>query len=246
MQTTVPFTIGSRQSGYFFNGTIDEVKIYNRSLTAGEVWQDYVNGAKRLGLATTGYRFEILLNNTKENLVNQSANASDLTSELVSFDYSDLGFSEVDVNSTVILDEDNNTVSYNINGDNITFVTSVNANQTKWFTVYFDIDSNFTSMSTSVSGSNNVTETLYPIEQVNILQYQSIMDLAAANYTIIKNTSDIENQFNITLDDTNGTNVLSFGNVTPSEGDIIALQRYVMYQNATGYPRQGKIIVRVW
>lgn len=38
----------SRGDGDFFNGTIDEVRIYNRSLSASEIYQHYIEGSNKL------------------------------------------------------------------------------------------------------------------------------------------------------------------------------------------------------
>ncbi len=53
----VPLLIGGGWSSYYFNGTIDEVRIYNRSLTADEVKSDYELGVKKL--SSTGRTDEI-------------------------------------------------------------------------------------------------------------------------------------------------------------------------------------------
>ena len=38
------FRIGLTYSGEYFNGTLDEVRIYNRALSADEIWNHYVHG----------------------------------------------------------------------------------------------------------------------------------------------------------------------------------------------------------
>jgi hypothetical protein len=40
-----------RSSGYYFNGLIDEARIYNRALTAAEIQQHYAGGLERRELA---------------------------------------------------------------------------------------------------------------------------------------------------------------------------------------------------
>ncbi len=47
--------VGSDQSSAFFNGSIDEVRIYNRALTANEISQLYQSGAAKLNVSPTKY-----------------------------------------------------------------------------------------------------------------------------------------------------------------------------------------------
>jgi hypothetical protein len=56
----------------------------------------------RIGLQSDAYRFFILVNNTQTNLINQSQAVADIVDELVSFNYTYLGFSGIDYNSTAI------------------------------------------------------------------------------------------------------------------------------------------------
>jgi len=52
--TTAPLTIGSIYNSYLFNGTIDEVRIYNRALSSEEINASYNNGLHRLYHNFTG------------------------------------------------------------------------------------------------------------------------------------------------------------------------------------------------
>ena len=191
----------------------------------------------RIGLATTVYRFFILANNT---------GGGALTDELVQFNYTEIGFEGIDYNSTIVYD-DNNTVSYNISRDMVTFKTDIEANEVKWFTVYFDDDSNFTDRSAVISGTDSLSEKIYPVEEISLLQYKKIQLLNASNYTKMKNSSDIENNFRIKIYDI-GLNqtFLDYGGDLPAKGDVIALQRYVLYQNKTADIRNGRLTIRVW
>lgn len=61
----VSFTIGSpTYTGTFFNGSIDEVRIWNRSLSADEIYQQYVSNLKKID------------NHSWEFYVNQSRNST--------------------------------------------------------------------------------------------------------------------------------------------------------------------------
>ena len=241
-------TIGTLDAGdgRFFNGTIDEVAIYNRTLSAAEIYEHYSSGLKRLGLSTKAYRFFIKVNNSLPFQINQSANMTNLTSELVTFNLTDMGFSP-DYNSFAIYNESNSTLPYMLNGSNVTFSTAININETKWFTVYFDDDSYFSNASAAITGVNNLTETVFPAASLQLLQYKKINELSNSNYTLIKNGTDIKNSFKITITDADtNASVLSYGPALPRIGNIIALQRYAVYQNSTAGIRNGKIIVNVW
>jgi hypothetical protein len=39
-----PLLIGKRDDGHYFDGVIDDVRIYNRALSADEIWQLYQSG----------------------------------------------------------------------------------------------------------------------------------------------------------------------------------------------------------
>lgn len=210
---------------------------------APENWTDYPD---RIGLATRAYKFTILVNNTKENLVNQNNNVSDLSNELISFNYSSLGFAGVDYNSTAIY-YNGNPVAYNISGDVVTFSTAIEANLTKEFIIYFDDDSAFNDSSTVVSGSNNLTETTYPVEEVTLLQYKKISKLNNSDYSNVKSSIGMKNDFRIKIYDIElNQTFLSYGGSLPRKGDIVSLQRYVLYQNSTGGIRKGRMTIQVW
>src|SRR3989344_3608959 len=110
---------------------------------------------RRIGFSTTAYSILVVVNNTQPFLRNQSASPTAAASELVTLNYSEIGFRGIDINSTVIYDENNNSIAYQINTTNITFAVPVNASQVRYLTVYFDDDSNFTSRSQAVSGDDN-------------------------------------------------------------------------------------------
>jgi hypothetical protein len=50
-----PLFIGKRSDGYFFNGSIDEVRIYNRSLSADEVYFNYVSNLRAVNYTSMEY-----------------------------------------------------------------------------------------------------------------------------------------------------------------------------------------------
>ena len=61
LSDTYPLDIGRRQWGGYTNGSVDEVRIYNRSLTPSEVWLQYQSEYKKY--SSTEYRFYVNLSN---------------------------------------------------------------------------------------------------------------------------------------------------------------------------------------
>lgn len=201
-----------------------------------------------IGLHTDAYRVLILVNNTQTYLINQSQSAVDQANEPVSFNLSTMGFPGINYNSTVIYDASNNSlVSYQRNSDNITFSTNINANQHKFFLVYFDDDSNFTGTSSAITGTNTLREKIYPAEKISLIQWKKINILQSLNYGTVKNSTGSEYDFNILIKDV-GTDstVMEFGDAVPSRGTVISVQRFIIYQNSTAAIRDGKIVVRVF
>lgn len=253
LNTTQPVRIGRRDAesqGLFMNGTIDEVAILNRSLAATEIRELYQQSLIRIGLRTDAFRFIVIVNNTKPNLVNTSENATALTlvNELVRFNLSTFGFSGIDYNSVVIYNETNYQVPFQINGSNITFSVNVTVNASRQFTVYFDDDSLFGEKSQNVvTEVDNLTETSLPVERISILQYEKMLQLNQSNYTNVRNTGDVESNFRIKLIDydTNAT-FIDYGGTTPRKGNIIALQRYAVFQNSTAGIRNGRLTIQTW
>lgn len=201
---------------------------------------------ERLGLSTRTYRFYVLVNNSKERLYNQSQNVTDIASELVSFDYVNFGFGDVDINSTTIYDSSENLVPYSIQNTRITFSTPVLTNETKYFLVYFDDDSNFTNRSAVVSGSDLINESFQAVYALKAVQYRKLQALGGSNYTLVSNSTGT-GDFRIAISDlATGTEIFSYGGEVPRRGNVVALQRYVVYQNSTAGVRTGKLIAQTW
>ncbi|MBI4896395.1 MAG: hypothetical protein HY832_02505 [Candidatus Aenigmarchaeota archaeon] len=199
----------------------------------------------RIGLRTDAYRFSVLVNNTASFV--RSGPVLNLSSELVSINLSAFGFSSADINSTVIYNETNSTVPYQIIATNITFATAITAQQVQWFTIYFDDDSNFTSRSVAVSGVDNLTETLFPIHRISVMQYKKMNDLNATSYTGLRDHIGIGSDFRIRIRDlATNASALTIGNVAPRRTSVTALQRPVLYQNETAGVHGGQLIVEVW
>ncbi|MBI2173511.1 MAG: hypothetical protein HYT73_04900 [Candidatus Aenigmarchaeota archaeon] len=201
---------------------------------------------RRIGFSTTAYSMLVVVNNTQPFLRNQSASPSAMTSELVTLNYSETGFRGIDINSTVVYDENNNSIAYQINGTNITFAIPVNASQVRYLTIYFDDDSNFTSRSQAVSGNDNLTERVFFPESLELMQFRQLQKLMNANYSQVRNSTMTSKDFTIKLLDIDtSVNFLSFGPDLPRKGNIVALQRYGLYQNSSGFVRKGRLTVQV-
>ncbi|MBI4019087.1 MAG: hypothetical protein HY364_02440 [Candidatus Aenigmarchaeota archaeon] len=204
-------------------------------------------GPDILGIGGKAYRLTVLLNNTASNYFNPGVSAAQLDAELVSIDYASLGMSGIDVNSTAIYNESGGPVSYSIAGTNITFSTPASANEARWFTIYFDDNSNFSNRSSAVSGNNNVSERIYYAEEINLLEYQQIQRLQNSQYSDVRNSTGSKSDYMIEIVNaqTNST-YISFGNSAPTRGTVVSLERPVMFQNSTAAVMKGRLIVKTW
>ena len=243
-------TIGSvnAHNDYFFNGTIDEVIVWNRTLSADEIYNHwaYENLIDRIGLMTKAYRFYVTVNNTQGSLKNQSDTVRNLANELILVNYTDLGIA-ADVPSTFVIDNNNAPAAYQINRTIVIFNTSIDSNADKTFTVYFDDASNFAEKSTTMSGSDNLSETWTPAETISIVQYRKLLFLNNSNYTRVKNATQLPRDFSIKLVDTGtNANILNFGPTTPPAGNVVSFRRFVLYQNSTGAMRRGRVTIQTW
>jgi hypothetical protein len=245
MSSGESFTLGSTWNNYF-NGTIDEVVVFEKALSESEVKELYQKSLTRIGIHTFAYRFYIKINNSIDYRKNQTVSDTDIEDELVSFNLTEI-FGKADKFSVNIVDNQSTPVPFQVSSDNITFTANVSVNQAAWFTVIFDDDSFFPNPSVTVSGSDNLTETFTAWERIDIMQYEKIRQLNLSNYTFVKNTTNAVNNFNIQISDvsTNDT-ISSLGPLPPKRGDVTALDRFIVYQNSTGGIRQGKIVVKTW
>ncbi|MBI2076721.1 MAG: LamG domain-containing protein [Candidatus Aenigmarchaeota archaeon] len=237
---------GTPAGSSYFNGTIDEVAIYNVSLSASDILNLYQQSLNRIGLRTDAYRFIVVVNNTSTYLRNTGANVSEIIGELVRINMSTFGFANIDYNSVVIY-RNNTILPYQIDGSNITFNTTVSLNGSVQFTVYFDDDSVFPPQNSTIAGTDNLTEIIQPAEKIPVLQYSKLRHLNETNYTNIKNTAGIESSFSIKVYDIDdNTTFMDFGGSVPRRGDIVALQRFALFQNSTAGIRNGRLTVQTW
>lgn len=197
----------------------------------------------KLGLRSYAFRFFVPVNNTQAFWLNQSRPVSALESELVTVNMTDV-FGPMDINSVSI--EDNGTLlPYQLDGTNVTFAVNVSANQTKWITVTFDDDSNFTSRSQVVSGTNNLSERILAPERFPLIPFRLAQQLNASDYGTVRAGADIERQFRIRLLDAANATFVSLGPSPPS-GTVISLEQPAVYENGTAAMQRGKMRVEVW
>ena len=237
-------TTGTRN----FNGTIDEVIIYNRSLNESEVYNlwAYENLLDRVGLSTRAYRFFVVVNNSAPYWKNQSLPVETINNELVKINFTELGYG-ANIPSVAVYEANGSSVGYEINSNTITFRTAVNANSAKNFTVYFDDDSNFAEQTQSITGVNNISEVIEPVQAIYIIQNRKMSALSNSNYTRVKNSTGMPRDFGIRMNDADASySVLSFGPPVPPSGNIVSFRRYALYQNATGAVRKARITIQVW
>ncbi|MBI5347017.1 MAG: hypothetical protein HZB66_00205 [Candidatus Aenigmarchaeota archaeon] len=207
---------------------------------------EYAPQTTRIGLHSYAYRLWILVNNTQENLVNQSLAPIRLENELVTFSYAQLGFGSVDYNSTAVYENGTHEIARQVSGNTVSFSTAIDASEEKWFLVYFDDDSNFTRSSDNVSGSSNITEKIFPVYKISLVQYKKIQTVESLGYESLRNTTGAKN-FRITITDiSDSQNILDFGGTVPKEANVVALDRRVIFQNETGGIRSGDLIVKIW
>lgn len=234
----------------FFSNLNGEKKVSSASAQAASVMSNLLRDSQNItlrpfDLGTRAYRMYIILNNTNAFYKNQSLSAANQPAELVVFNYTHFGFA-VDVNSTAIYNETNASVSYNINGYSISFAVNMTSGSSHMFTVYFDDDSNFTSRSVAVNGFDNITETIFPAEDMLLAQYKKLMALNSSSYAGVKNLTGLSDfRFQLVDASTNQT-FLNYGDAPPGRGNVVALQRHVLYQNSTAGVRAGKAVIQVW
>ena len=200
---------------------------------------------ENIGLKTKAYWFFVLVDNTEENL-KTGGNVTSLTNELVRINFTLMNMSP-DLFSAVIYDSSRNLVTYDTDGNTIIFNVDLDINESKWFEVFIDDDSNFTDNTGTVSTAlDNITETIYPVRYLDIIQYRKIEKLNSSNASSFASKTGID-RFFIELIDSAGNQVFNFstGDI-PERADVIALEKAVVYQNSTAGIEKGKLKVYTW
>ncbi len=231
----------------FFNGTLDEVAIYNRTLSDSEVREHYQRGLRRLGFRGSTYRFTVIVNNTQKFYVNNSPQMA-LNNESVLLNFSEI-LPGADVNSVVIYNETNGIVDQYVHGMNVSFTLNLSSGQAALFTVYASAGTVFPPRSAPlIVGNNNmINETVLAAEKIPVIQYNKLVHINQSNYTALRESLDIENDFNILVEDADAnTTLVQFGKEIPKRGNVVAMRRYALFQNATAAIKNGRITMRIW
>lgn len=199
-----------------------------------------------LGLNTQAYRLFVKVTNTDQ-YTRSGGEPTNLVNELVSVNIT--GFDE---NSIVVYDESENIVTHDIQDNEILFNVNITTGKTKWFEITYDDNSNdeyynFTDHSGTVETNlDNITETKYPIQIIDVIQYKKIQSLNNSDISQISQNIDID-EFAIKIFDTSNNEYLNVSTEDiPTSANVIALQRAIVYQNSTAGLEKGKLRVYVW
>jgi hypothetical protein len=200
-----------------------------------------------LSLETTAYRFNIKLESTIRMLINESFYPQyypvNLESEFVRFRFGLLNFSKADFNSTSIY-LNGTRLQSKVQGDLVTTATSIKINEIKLLEVYFDDDSNFTSQSVSIVGSNFFNEITYPVETIRLIQNRKLHNIMSMDYSNMRKT--VGGEFRIELEDKETHEVISIGAEPRSRGDVVVLSKNVLFQDETAGIKKGEMRVYTW
>jgi len=195
-----------------------------------------------LGLLGNAYVFEIVVNNSRLFYRNQNQALSDLSNEIVYFDMDSIMSGSFDDNSLHVYDQGGNAIPYSKTGHVYGFSTNISMGSLKTYFVYFDRTSNFTGQSHSVSGADNITEEIYFPRSIDVVQYNSMQRISAINYSSIRNGTN----FNISVAYLNGTVFWSYGTGVARNRDLSSFESPVLFQDADGAVRHGRLIINVW
>lgn len=231
-----------------FSLTKEEMETRERVSVGNFLLQQVFSYDDVVGIVTKAYKIEVAVNNSEAFLINQSQEVVNLTNELVIVNLSGVWRSDIDLNSLHVYDENWNNVKCNISQGTLKFLVNISPYKVKYFRVIFDDDSNFSSSfcNSSIVGTNNLTETVYPTEVFDIVQYKKFQELLTKSYQSVKNKLNMNYDFQISLKDSNGNSVFKFGPNIPPRGDIFALERNTLYQNMNADIKKGVITVYIW
>jgi len=188
----------------------------------------------QFGLGTRIYEVKVIANNSKPFYINQSANVTNLTNELILVNFSQLGFASIDFNSVKVFDENFNQVPCNVSPSNATlsFVTNLSTNETKIFTVRFDDDSNYTNAfcNSSVVGNNSIVEKSVPFLSRKVMQLRKIELFKHLDYLILKRRIGLGRDFRVKLRNESDV-IFELGKAIPRAANIHAFERDVLCQD---------------
>jgi len=210
-------------------------------------WTSEDSFPRQIGLATWIYEVEVVANNTKHFYINQSANVTNLTNELVEVNLSQLGFSEIDVNSIIVLDENLNKIACNVSASVVRFAINLTANETRCFKIRFDDDSNYTKpfCNSSINGNNSIRERVYTLPRRKAIQLRKVHAMKNLDYLLLKRSHNVANDFALSLKN-ESSSFLEFGKSTPRISNVHCLKRYLTCQGEKFEMKPCELKICVW
>jgi hypothetical protein len=244
--TSAPLHVGESDSIYF-NGTLDEIKIEKYVHTQDEILANAYPEIRleRIGLLSKIFRITVLVENKQANWYLPPPNISGLANEIVSINLSNM-IGMFNPDSVSVYDESNRSLNYNSGGGNVSFIADISAGASKWFIIYAQSGGFFPTRSGAISGSDNISQAVFPPEEVEVASYAKMQMLENSNYTKVRENIGLS-RFHLRIIDTlSGNYALDFGDDIPRRGDVIAFQKYVLVQNRTAGINEGVLSVQAW
>ena len=166
------------------------------------------------------------------------------SNEVTKFRFLDVGFpaATTDYNSVAVYSSPGygNSIPFSRFADEVSWASPVSSG-TNIFMVWFDDDSSFPDRSTGISGSDNLTQTVWRPEQVWVVQHNALQSLSAVSYSSAKEAYN----FRIRLIEGN-TTAFSFGQVPTPSQNIIVASKPVLYQRSNADIGLAQMVVEVW
>ncbi len=178
-----PIYIGKRVGKNSFDGLIDEVRIYNRALSAEEIKQHYQAGLDKLGLVsywamdegggTTAYDSQEVNNGTLTNGPTWQSPSNCVSGSCLSFDGSD-DYVEIPYNSSLYLDGTNESVILWVKHNSNYILFQKNGWSRRLFNTYWvliDIDGTYHYLNVTGSNDNKWHQVAYTYSNGEITSY---------------------------------------------------------------------------
>jgi hypothetical protein len=169
-------------------------------------------------------------------------NPSGTKNEISRFRFSEVGFGTADMNSVAVYTSPpyGSSLQFSKFSDEISWSSQIPPGTTV-YTLWFDDDSNFSDRSQAISGSDNLTQTVWPPEPVWLIQHNALQALSVEAYASAKETYN----FRIRLLDGNAT-AFSYGLTPPVKQSVAVASKPVLYQKPNADIGLARMIVEVW
>jgi len=199
-----------------------------------------------LGLMTTAYQTTIVLENTRDHLINSSHAIIDLTNEAVKLNLTGVGFSVVDRYSVAVYnDSDRRTsINYTLVGSIVVFNASVRADSARTFTLTFDDDSSFPDRTQFINATNRLNEVVSPVSELRVIQRRKIDELRFVSVDELRYVA-AGNVRIVVSDGVNGETII-VGELPPQRTDVVVMDASVLVQAGDATIHEGSVQVTVW